>query len=124
MISKCATHAIVVAGTSKQCVDLLDRGLCAALAQFEHTPHRRRQIFRLQQILDRFAIELLCRAALLLQPLQQPCNLADAGNGAAGDLGELCIDLRCCGLCNLTCSFSEFPINIEAALVDLAAQYP
>ena len=59
-----------------------------------------------------------------MQPPEQARNLIDAGNGAAGDLGELSIDLRCSGLCNLTGSLSKFPIDTEAASVDLAVEDP
>ena len=50
--------------------------------------------------------------------------LVDTGNGAAGDLGELGIDLRCRCLGNLAGSLGEGAVNTEAALVDDGAQLP
>ena len=56
----------------------------------------------------------LHRAALLLQPGLQPRDLVDAGDGAAGDLGKLGIDLGRCGLCNPARSFGKLPIDTES----------
>ncbi len=119
-----ATHAIVVTGASKQGVDFLGRSLSAAEPELQHAPHGRRQIFLVELPFNRFAIERLCRAALLLQPLLQASNLIDRGDGAAGELGKLCVDLRCRSLRNLTRSFGKLPIDMKAARVDLAAEHP
>ena len=107
MIFERATHAIVVAGAGEQRVDLLDRSLGTAEPEFEHAAHGWRQLFRVEQLLNRLAIELLCRAALLLQPLQHPGDLIDPGDGAAGELGELGVDLRRRLLCNPACGLRE-----------------
>ena len=61
---------------------------------------------------------------MILQPLQQPRDLIDPGDGAGGEFGELGVDFGCRSLCNPACSFGELPIDMETALVDLAAEYP
>ena len=77
-----------------------------------------------EQLFNRLAIKRLRRAALILQPLQQPGDLVDPGDGAIGELGKLGVDLGCRGLCNPARSFGELPIDMEAALVDPAAEHP
>ena len=55
---------------------------------------------------------------------QQPCDLVDAGDGAAGELGKLGVDLRRRRLRNLTGGLGKCTVNVEATLVDLAAERP
>ena len=125
MIAKRAADAIVIAGTGEQGIDLLHRRLRPAEPQLEHPLHRHGQILcPLQLPLDRALIQLLQRAAVLLQPRQQLSDLVDPGDGAAGDLGELSIDLRCRRLSNLAAGFGEDAINTEAALVDDGSSAP
>ena len=124
MISEGATHAIVVAGAGKQGVDFLDGSLGTAEPELEHAAHRWRQLCLFEQLLNGLAIKRLHGAALILQPLQQPRDLVDPGDGAGGELGELGVDLGCRGLCNPARSFGELPIDMEAALVDPAAERP
>ena len=54
----------------------------------------------------------------------QPGDLIDCGDGAASELGQLGVNLGSCGLCDPARSFGELPIDMEAALVDLAAEHP
>jgi len=61
---------------------------------------------------------------VLLQPGHQLGDLVNAGDGAAGELGNLLVDLRCGRLCNPASSFSKSTINTEAASIDLVAQLP
>ena len=126
MVTKRTANAIIIAGTGEQCIDLLDCSLRAAEPQLQHALHLLAADRRLARgsCSIAFRSSFCSRAALLLQPLQQPRNLVDPGDGAAGDLGELLIDLRRCSLCNLACSLGEFPIDTEAAAVDPAAQLP
>ena len=119
MIAESSADAIVIAGAGEQGIDLLHRRLGPAEPQLEHPLHRQGQIIcALQLALDRALIQLLQRAAVLLQPRQQLSDLVDAGNGAAGDIGELSIDLRCRCLGNLAGRLGEDAVNTEAALVD------
>ena len=124
VIAEGTTYTIVGAGTLQQRVDLLDRGLCTPKPQFEHPPHRTRQALAFQLALDRPAVELLHRAALLLQPGQQSGDLIDPGDGTAGEIAKLSIDLRRGRLGDPPCRLGELPVNAEAALVDEAAQLP
>ena len=68
VIAEGATHAIVITGAGKQRIDLLDGSLCTAKPQLQRPLHLRRQSGIEQQLLDRLLVELLDRAALLLQP--------------------------------------------------------
>ena len=77
-----------------------------------------------EQLFNCFVTERLHCAALIPQPLQQPSDLIDPGDGASGELGKLGVELGRRGLCNPTRSFGELPIDMEAALVDLGAEYP
>ncbi len=91
----------------------------------QHAAHWRGQIVLVEQTLDGAAVELAQHLQpLRLQPLQQPGDLVDPGDGAAGELGELGVDLGCRGLCNPTRSFGKLPIDVKAALVDPAAEHP
>ena len=124
VIPKGATHAIVVTGAGKQSVDFLG-GACAPPSRSSSTrctADGRLCLF--EQLFDSLAIKCLHRAALTLQPLSQPGDLVDSGDGASGELGKLGVDFGCRGLCNPACSFGERPIDMEAALVDPAAEHP
>src|SRR5262245_51579149 len=59
-----------------------------------------------------------------LQPLQQLRNLVDPGDGAARDLSEFSIDLRCGRLCNPARGLREAPIDVKTTIIDLGAQHP
>ena len=125
VIAKGTANTIVIAGTGEQRIDLLDCCLSAAEAQLQRPLHLWRQISGSSSSFSiAFLSSFFNRAALLLQPLQQPRDLVDTGDGAASDLGELRIDLRCCGLCDPACSFGKFPIDTEAALVDPGSSAP
>ena len=124
MITEGAAHAIVVTGAGKQGVDFLGGSLSAAEPELEHAAHWRRQLCLFEQFLNGIATERLHGAALILQPLQQPRNLVDPGDGAGGELGEFGVDLGCRGLGNPPGSFGKLPIDMETALVDLAAKCP
>jgi hypothetical protein len=124
VIAKRAAHTMIRTGATKQRIDLLDGGLRTAETKLEHAPHRRRQIFLLELPLDRLAVELLRRAVMVVQPLQQPRDLVDPGDRAAGDLGKFGVDLRCRRLRDPPRGFGKLAINTEPALVDLAAQRP
>jgi hypothetical protein len=60
----------------------------------------------------------------MLQPLCQPGDLTDCGDGAIGELGKLGVDLGSCGLGDPARCFGESPINMETARVDPAAERP
>ena len=123
--SEGATHAIVVTGAGKQAVDLLDGSLRTAEPELQHAAHWRGQIVLVEQTLDGAAVELAQHLQpLRLQPLQQPGDLIDPGDGAACELGELGVDLGCRGLCYPTRSFGKWPIDVKAALVDPAVEHP
>ena len=77
-----------------------------------------------QQLLDCLLVKLLRGTALLLQPYLQLCDLGDASDVAAGDLGELGIDLRRRSLCNPACCLSKVSIDVETTVVDPGAQHP
>ena len=79
MIAEDATDAIVAVGAGKQRVDLLDRRLSPAEPQLQHAAHWPRKRIVAEQLFDRLAVELLRRAALLLQPLPQTGDLAGSG---------------------------------------------
>ena len=74
--------------------------------------------------LDCFAVELCAVQPCCCSHCQQPRDLIDPGDGAAGDLGELGIDLRRRRLCDPPRRFGKLAINTEAALIDPAAQLP
>jgi hypothetical protein len=107
-----AAHTIVDTGTSEQCIDLLDCSLGAALAQFKHAPYCGREIIPAEQFLKRLLVERFGDAALLRQPQLHPCDLADAGDCTAGELGKLKINFRCRGLRDLACSLSEGTLKL------------
>ena len=74
--------------------------------------------------LDRLPVEALPGITALLQPFKKPRDLVDPGDNAAGELGKLGVDLWCRRLRDLACGLGKYTIDIEAALVDLAAEYP
>jgi hypothetical protein len=120
MITKRTADAIITSSTDQQCVDLLDCSLGAAETELQCPLHLWWKLL-LELARDRTLIELAQCAALPLQPCEQSGDLADPGDGAAGDLGELLIDLRRSSLCNLAGGFSEAAVNTETACVDLIA---
>src|SRR5262245_60174205 len=124
VIAEGTTHAIVIAGAGQQSVDLLGGSLRTTEPELQHAPHGWRQLFIAEQLLDRLAIELLCRATLLLQPLQQSCDLVDSSNDTSGELSELGIDLGRRIPRDPARGFGKLPINIKAARIDLAAECP
>jgi hypothetical protein len=96
--------------------------LGAAETELEHPPHRFGQVFVLELLLYGLSIKCLRRVAVLLQPLQEPCDLVNAGDRAGGELIELGIDLRCCRLRDLTGGLGKAAIDLEAAVIDPAAE--
>ena len=90
-----AADTIVVAGTSEQSVDLLDRRLGTAEPELEHAPH-----LPATDLPSRAAARSLCgrdfcrRSRARCSHLQEPRDLVDAGDGAGGELSKLGIDLR------------------------------
>src|SRR4029077_12228618 len=98
--------------------------LSAAKPELERTLYPRRQLCLFEQFLNGLAAKRLHDAALILQPLQEPRDLVDAGDGAGGEFGEFGIEFGGCGLGNTACGFGELPIDMETAFVDLGAEYP
>ena len=64
------------------------------------------------------------RAALLLQPPPQTGDLAGFGDGAAGELGKLGIDLRRCRLRDLRAASANGRSKWKPRCVDPAAEHP
>ena len=124
VIAERAADAIVVAGARKQRVDLLHRGLRAAEPELEHAPHRRRQQLGIDSSFSIAFLSSFSRAALLLQPCQQLCELVDPGDGAAGDLGELGVDLGAAACAILRAASAKFRSTWKPRSLILRAQHP
>src|SRR5262245_32246094 len=124
VITKRTSDAAIVSGTGQQSVDLLYCCLRTAQAELQNALHLGWQLGIKQQFLDPLLVEFADRTTLLLQPRSQPRDLINSGDGAFGDLRDFRVDLRCRRLGDLACSLCEGQIDVEAARVDLAAQFP
>ena len=124
VISESATHAIVGTSAGEQGIDFLSGSLSAAKPELERTLYPRRQLCLFEQFLNGLAAKRLHDAALILQPLQEPRDLVNSGDGAGGELGEFGVDFGCRSLCNSACSFGELPIDMEPTLINPAAERP
>ena len=120
-----AADTAVGAGALQQRADLLDGGLTAILAELERALHFRRQLGVFEQRRHGFLLQVFDGTAVLLQPRLQFGDLIDGGNSAAGDFGELAIDLRRQQrLGDLACGFRQAAIDAETALINCRVKDP
>ena len=110
---QCAADTAVVAGTLQQCLDLLDSGHTAILAELERALYFRRQLGVFEQLRHGFLLQVFNSTAILLQPHLQFGDLIDGGNSATGNGSKLAINLRPSGLRDLACSFRQAAIDAE-----------
>jgi hypothetical protein len=89
----------------------------------QHATHCRRHIVGRDKILDRSLVERIRDAALLRQPHLQPPKLVDAGDGAAGQLGELGIEFWGRLRDRTSCS-GQFAVDVKAAGIDAQVEQP
>ena len=107
---------------SEQGINLLGGSLGTALAELQRATHCWRQIVGHQQVLNCGLVQGIGDATLLRQPEFEPRYLVDAGDGAAGQLGEFGIEFRSGCLCYRTSSCGKIAIDVEAAGINAQVQ--
>ena len=95
-----------------------------ALAELQRATHCWRQVVNRQQVLNSSLVQAIGDATLLRQPEFEPRYLVEAGDGSAGQLGELSIELWSNCLCYRTSSCGKIAIDVEAARIDAQVQQP